>query len=114
MTTIRSDAVAKFIISYLGGNNPDSPESAAVHMSQYKAWLEALGARAISPANPFKETHTITSDGNVMKGSGTGMSGFTIIEAQDINQAIIDAQTCPFLSIDGTLEVSQLVDMNSC
>lgn len=114
MIIIWSDAMAKFIISYLGGKNPDSPESAAVHMSQYKAWLEALGSRAISPANPFKETHTISSGGNVMKGSETGMSGFTIIEAKDIKQAIIDAQTCPFLSIEGTLEVSQLVDMNTC
>jgi len=105
--------MAKFIISYLGGEHPDSREAADVHMTQYKAWLKELGPRAISPANPFKDTHTITSDGNVLQGSETGMSGFTIIEADDINQAISDAQTCPFLAIDGTLEVSQLVEMNN-
>jgi len=106
--------MAKFIISYLGGEHPDSSEAVDVHMTQYKAWLQQFGSRLISPSNPFKKTHTISSDGNVLRGSETGMSGFTIIEADDINQAIIDAQACPFLAIDGTLEVSQLIDIDKC
>jgi hypothetical protein len=39
------------------------------------------------------------------------MSGYTIIEAESIEAALEKAKACPFLDIDGSLEVSELVQM---
>ena len=101
----------QYVITYLGGDKPSSPEEGEQHMSKYRAWLSSLGDSAISPANPFKNTHTISSDGTVTTGGTTSMSGFTIIEADSMEAALLTAKACPFLDVGGSLEVSELIQM---
>lgn len=103
--------MAQFFISYLGGNQPSSPEEGQQHMAKYREWLSSLGDSAVSPANPLKNTSTVNSDGTVTAGGTTSMSGFTIIEADSADAAVEIAQACPFLDIGGSLEVSELIKM---
>ena len=102
--------MAKYMITYLGGERPATPEAGQQHMAAYMAWLEALGDAAVSPANPLKGTCTVSPDRSVYRG-GTGMSGFTVVEAESLDAALEIAKTCPFLDIGGSLEVSELVAM---
>ena len=99
------------MITYLGGDKPSSPEEGKQNMSKYRAWLSSLGDSAVSPANPLKDTSTVNSDGTVTTGSTTSMSGFTIIEADSMEAALLIAKGCPFLDIGGSLEVSELIQM---
>lgn len=101
----------QYIIVYLGGDQPSSPEEGRQHFAKYKEWLSALGDSAVSPANPFKNTSTVNPDGTVTTGSKTSMSGFTIIEAASMEAALSLAKACPFLDIGGSLEVSELAQM---
>ena len=103
--------MAKYVIAYLGGDQPSSPEEGKQHMSKYMEWLSSLGDSVVSPANPFKNTSTVKSDGTVTSGSTTTMSGYTIIKADSMDAALSIAKTCPFLDIGGSLEVSELMDM---
>jgi hypothetical protein len=84
----------RYLITYLGGDQPSSPEEGKQHFSKYMDWLSSLGDSAVSPANPLKDTSTVNSDGTVTTGSTTSMSGFTIIEADSME-----------------LEVSELIEM---
>ncbi len=81
-------------------------------MTKYKEWLSSLGDSAISPANPFKNTHTISSDGSVTVGGTTSMSGYTLIEADSLEAVLSAAKACPFFDIGGSLEVSELIRMS--
>ena len=101
----------QYIITYLGGDQPSSPEEGQQHFVKYKEWLSSLGDSAVSPANPFKNTSTVNSDGTVSTGSTTSMSGYTIIEADSMETALKIAKACPFLDIGGSLEVSELMQM---
>jgi hypothetical protein len=103
----------QFIITYIGGDTPSSPEEGKQHMSKYRAWLSSLGESAVSPANPLKNTSTVNSDGTVTTGSTTSMSGYTIIETDTMESALSIAKDCPFLDIGGSLEVSELIQMPS-
>ena len=103
--------MAQYIITYLGGDQPTSPEEGKQHFAKYKEWLSSLGDSAVSPANPFKNTSTVKSDGTVTTGSTTSMSGYTIIEAGSMETALEIAKACPFLDIGGSLEVSELIQM---
>ncbi len=103
--------MAQYIISYLGGNQPSTPEEGQQHFAKYKEWLSSLGDSAVSPANPFKDTSTVNPDGSVTTGSTTSMSGFTIIESESMATALEVAKACPFLEIGGSLEVSELMKM---
>ena len=101
----------QYCLTYLGGDQPSSPEEGQRHFAKYMEWLTALGDAAISPANPLKDTHTLGPDGSVTSGGQTGMSGFTIVEADSMDAALEMARSCPFLEINGTLEVSEMIQM---
>lgn len=100
-----------YVISYIGGNPPSTPEDGKQHFAKYMEWLKSLGDAAVSPANPLKNTQTVAPDGSVSAGGSTSMSGFTIVEVADIDAAIAMARSCPFLEIGGSLEVSELGQM---
>ena len=103
--------MAKYIISYLGGDQPSSPEEGQRHFAKYKEWLASLGDSVVSPANPFANTNTVNPDGTVTSGSSTSMSGYSIVEADSMEAALEIAKACPFLEIGGSLEVSELMQM---
>jgi len=103
--------MAQYVIVYLGGNPPSTPEEGKQHMAKYMDWLSSLGDKAVSPANPLKGTQTVNSDGSVSEGGTVGMSGYTIIEADSMEAALSVAKACPFLEVGGTLEVSELMKM---
>ncbi len=102
----------QFMLTYVGSpNHPSTPEEGQNHMAEYKAWLGSLGAAAISPMNPLKGTCLVNPDATVTQGGITGMSGFTLIEAETLEAALEVAKNCPYLGIDGTLEVSEMIVM---
>lgn len=103
--------MSQFILVYLGGDQPSSPEEGRQHFARYMEWLSTLGDAAVSPANPLKNTSTVSPDGNVTTGGTTTMSGYTIVEADSMQTALSMAKACPFLEIGGSLEVSELVEM---
>ena len=105
--------MSQYVIVYLGGDQPSTPEEGKQHFSKYMEWLSSLGAAAVSPANPLKNTSTIKPDGSVSAGGTTTMSGFTIIESDSMDTALSTAKACPFLDIGGSLEVSELMQMPS-
>lgn len=104
--------MTQYIITYLGGNQPSSPEEGKQHFAKYKEWLSSLGDSVVSPANPLKNTNTVNPDGTVTAASTTSMSGYTIIESDSIEAALEIAKACPFLDIGGSLEVSELMQMS--
>lgn len=101
----------KYIITYLGGDQPSTPEEGQEHFAKYQEWLGSLGEAAVKPMVPFKNIHTVNPDGSVTEGSSVAMTGHTVIQAESIDQAIEHAKSCPFLNINGSLEVAELVQM---
>lgn len=101
-----------YVMVYVGGDQPSSPEEGQQHFAKYMEWLQALGDAAVSPMNPLKDTQTVNPDGSVNEGGVTGMSGYTIVEADSMAAALEMAKSCPFLDINGRLEVSEKVDMS--
>ena len=104
--------MTQYIIVYIGGNQPSTPEEGKQHFARYQAWLSSLGDSAISPMNPLKNTNLIDPEGTVSNESITKISGYTIVEAQSMNEALEMAKSCPFLNIGGSLEVSELIQIS--
>ena len=101
----------QYVIVYLGGEQPSSPEEGKQHFAEYMEWLSSLGDSVVSPANPLKNTHVVSPDGVVSAGSASAMSGYTIIESDSMEAALKIAKACPFLNVGGSLEVSELSEM---
>ncbi len=101
----------QYVITYLGGDQPSSPEEGQKHYAQYQEWVKSLGEAVVTPMVPYKNTHTVHPDRAVTEGSSVSSSGHTIIQAESIERAIAYAESCPFLDINGSLEVSEIVQM---
>ena len=105
--------MARYIITYLGGEQPSDPKVAEEHMERYREWLRSLGDAIVSALNPLKDTHVIASDGETSEGSSTAMSGFTVVEANSLGAVLEMSKSCPFLEIGGSLEVSELMQIGA-
>ena len=101
----------QFVFVYLGGNPPSNPEEASKHFEKYMGWLSSLGDSVVTPTIPLKDTTTVSPDGTIREGGSSAMSGFSIIKADSMEAALSIAQDCPFLEIDGSLEVSEMMQM---
>ena len=103
----------QYIFVYLGGEYPSTPEEGQKHFEKYQQWLHSLGDKVLSPAIPFKDTHTVQPDGSASPGSMSAMSGMSILRMPSMEAALAAAQSCPFLEINGALEVSEMIEMSS-
>ena len=102
----------QYIFIYLGGDTPSNPEEGKKHFEKYQGWLTSLGDAVVSPAIPFKDTHTVHPDGKTEQGTTTLMSGMSILKFESMQVALEAARSCPFLEINGTLEVSEMIEMS--
>ena len=101
----------QFVLVYLDGDQPNDPEEARNHFDKYMGWMASLGDAVVVPTIPLKDTTTVSSDGTVQEGGRSAMSGFSIIRAASMEEALSKAQACPFLEIGGSLEVSELMEL---
>lgn len=91
---------------------PGSLEAGQQHFQRCQQWLYSLGNAVISPAIPFRDTHVIQPDGTVSPGSASAMSDLSIIWMDLLQDALAVVRSCPFFEINGTPEVSEMVEMS--
>lgn len=101
----------KFIIAYLGGDQPETPAAGAAHMEKWKAWLADLGEAVINPGTPLVNSNYVSAAGVTQDGGANPMSGFSVISAKNMAAALDMAKACPFLGIGGTLHVAEMKEM---
>lgn len=95
----------QFIMTYHGGSQPSSPEDGKAHMARYMAWMGELDM--VVGQQPLKNTQILGPDQ-----IGTPMTGYSIINAESIEEAREIAAKCPFLEMENaTMQVSELITM---
>ena len=104
--------MAKYLLAYHGGGMRETPEEQATVMAAWGAWMGELGAALVDPGNPVGGTRTIATDRSVSDGGGANpVSGYGIIEAENLDAAVAHAQGCPILSLEGgSIEVCETFD----
>ena len=103
--------MAKFIFVYHGGSGmPSTPEEGAAVMAKWQAWLGGLGAAVVDGGNPAGPSMTVGSSGVTEGGGANPMSGYSLVEADNMEAAIEMAKGCP-AAIDGTVEVAEAMEI---
>jgi hypothetical protein len=101
-----------FIISYHGSVMPKSPEEGAAHMAKWQQWAKDLGAAAVNPGTPLGKAKLVSSKGVSDEEAGKGMSGYTVVEAADMDAAVAMAKGCPYVDFDTAyVRVAQMMKM---
>jgi len=104
--------MAKYLYVYHGGGMPESEEEQAKAMDAWGAWMGSLGAAMIDGGNPVSQSYTVNPDKSVTENGGANpASGYSLVEASSVEDALEKAKGCPILQHGGTIEVAEAVDM---
>jgi hypothetical protein len=104
--------MSKFLFVYHGGKRPESEDEVAKVMDAWGQWFGAMGTAVIDGGNPLGVSSTVNSDGSVADNGGPNpASGYSLVEASDIDDALDKARGCPILGAGGSVEVAEAFDM---
>jgi hypothetical protein len=100
--------MAKYLLNYHGGGMAEGEEAQAKVMAAWGAWFQTLGPALADGGNPVSQSKTIASDGSVSDGGGSNPStGYSLIEADNLDAAVGLAKGCPVLASGGSIEVAE-------
>lgn len=104
--------MAKYLFVYHGGKSPQNDEEYQKVMDAWGNWFGSMGAAVVDGGNPVGQSYTINEDGSVADNGGSNpASGYSLIEASDLDDAIAKAKGCPILQDSGTVELAETFDM---
>lgn len=104
--------MAKYLFVYHGGKKAESEEDLAKGLDAWGKWFGSMGAAVIDGGNPVGESSTVNADGSVSNNGGANpASGYSLIEAADLDDALAKAKGCPILESGGSIEVAVAIDM---
>ena len=97
-----------YLLAYHGGGTPEGEEAQAAVMEAWNDWLEHIGEAMLDLGNPVGDTRTVNSDGSVSAAPASPVSGYSIVEADDMDAALAIAKGCPVLADGGSVCLDQI------
>lgn len=91
--------MSEYVLLYSGGKMPESDEEMAQVMQAWTDWMGSIGDALKDGGNPFTPAaKTIAPDGSVSDGPvGTMATGYSIINAASLQDAVDISKGCPVL-----------------
>jgi hypothetical protein len=102
----------KYVILYSGGSMPESETEQKAALQSWQDWYSRIGNALVDAGNPFgQKAKSIHSNGMVIDDRDDCMpSGYTIIQADNIDSAVMLAQSCPILKDGAKVSVYETFD----
>ena len=100
--------MGNYLLLFHGGSMPDSPEEGAKVMQAWTDWFAGLGDAVVDLGSPISQRRTFGADGSVGSGDANSVTGYTVLQADDIDAAVALAKTCPGLASGTWFEVAEL------
>jgi hypothetical protein len=91
--------MAKFMMIYKGQATDMSemtPEQGAQVLAKWQSWMGKVGSALVDVGTPFGPGASVVDDGSV--GSVSATTGYSIVEAADLDSAVKLADGHPYLS----------------
>jgi hypothetical protein len=97
--------MGKFVYAYTGGRAADSEEEQQKAMEAWGAWFGSLGDAVVDMGNPFGASQNVGGNG------GAALTGYSIVSAGSLDDAVAKAQTCPVIENGGGVSVYEALEM---
>ena len=111
--------MSEFVYLYRGGRRAESPAEGEKQMQRWIAWFQDLAEKG----HIKDRGQPLEGDGKVVRGKNGAITdgpypeskdivgGFSLIEANDLNQAAQLAGGCPIFDSGGLVEVRPVMEM---
>jgi hypothetical protein len=104
--------MANYLLAYHGGGMPESEEEGARVMAAWGTWMEKVGPAMVDGGNPVGQAATVSSDGSTAPGGGSNpVTGYSVIKADSLDDALALVAGCPILVAGGSVEVCETFDV---
>ena len=103
--------MSKYVLAYRGGGMPETPEEGEEFMTAWMNWFGSLGAAVVDRGNPFGASCSLASDASATDGGTAGLTGYSVLAADDLAAASALAKGCPILSSGGFVDVYEAMDV---
>jgi hypothetical protein len=102
-----------YLLLYSGGGMPQSEAEVAEVMKAWDAWMTKLGPALKDGGNPFTpQAKNISKDGKVTDGPADALaSGYSIIQADSMDDAVKLAKDCPVFKGGAKLTVFETFEV---
>jgi len=102
----------QFLFTYHGGHTPESPEEVEKVMAEWGAWFGDMGDALAVPGAPVGMSSTVSASGVAEGGGANPVSGYTVVNADNMDGATAMAKGCPMVKNgSGSVEVSEVIEM---
>jgi hypothetical protein len=100
--------VSKYVLVYQGGAMAETEEAQQAAMAAWGTWFGSLGAAVVDGGAPFGASAAVGGGG-----ARSGLTGYSILEAKDLDTAVGMASGCPIVSDGGTVDVYEAIDVGA-
>jgi len=98
----------RFLVTYHGGGMPADPVAAEGARQAFMEWAAGVGPALIDPGAPLAMSKTVSPDGVTDGQSQALVSGYSIVEAGSLDDAVGLVRGHPFVARGGSLQVSEV------
>ena len=98
--------MAKYVLVYRGGAMAETEEAQQAAMAAWGAWFGSLGAAVVDGGAPFGPSAAVGGGA-----STSGLTGYSILQADDLDAAVKLGEGCPILADGGTVDVYETIDV---
>ncbi len=103
--------MAKYLLLYRGGEQPQGEDEGKAVMAAWMAWFDSLGAAVADGGNPAGSARAVAPDGTVSDADIRDVTGYSIVEAGSLEDAVEMAKGCPHLAAGGTVTVHETFEV---
>ena len=86
---------------------PETQQETEVKIASWQGWFDSISASIVDKGNPVGEARTLVDVGVVDDGGPNPLSGYNIVIADDIDEAVQMASRCPILG-RGSVELAEI------
>jgi hypothetical protein len=97
--------MAKYVYVYTGGGMPESEEEGQRLYAAWETFLGGIGDKVVDRGAPFGQSKAVNGDG------GVKATGYSVVSAGSLDDALQMAKACPIFERGGNVEVYEALEM---
>lgn len=101
--------MGKYLLIYHGGRSPQTDAEREEVTAAWTGWFTGMGAATVDAGDPVGQSRTVAADGSASEGGvADPATGYSILSAGSLDEAVQLARGCPHLASGGSVEVAEL------
>jgi hypothetical protein len=101
--------MANYVLAYKGGSMAATEAERQAAMAAWGGWFASLGQAVVDAGNPFGASTSVSASGS--SGQAGGLSGYSILAADDLAAAAELAKGAPVVANGGSVEVYETIQV---